>query len=136
MNIFFDIDMTLINPLDRAIRPYAKWCVGQLKKAHHSIYLWSRRGKENCLDVAKTLGIPEGHCFKKPPLINLEKIAYLPVRPDFVIDDDPEDVTHAWPGMLVLPYCASYTAADDKEMIRVLDIIVPVEKASKRKPRP
>lgn len=136
MKIFFDIDETLINPLDRAIRPYAKWCIRNLKKANHSIYLWSRRGEENCWDVAKALGIPLDNCFKKPPMANLKEIAHLPVRPDFIIDDDPTDVLSVWQGMLVLPYCASYTAAEDKEMIRVLDTLVPVEKASMRKPRP
>ena len=136
MKIFFDIDQTLINPLDRAIRPYAKWCMRELKKANHSIYLWSRAGEKNCWDVAKVLGIPLDNCFKKPPMTNLKNIDHLPMRPDFIIDDDPTDVLSIWQGMLVLPYCATYTAAEDKEMIRVLDTLVPVEKASMRKPRP
>lgn len=136
MNIFFDIDQTLIYPGDRTMRPYAKWCLNYLKKNGHDIYLWSRRGEENCYDVAVLLGISLSRCFSKPPFTNLRDITHLTAYPEYCIDDDPSDVLTAWPGILVLPYMASYTAKEDKELVRVADTIVPVELEKQRHPRP
>ncbi len=123
MNIYFDVDQTLIFPMTRSLRPYAKWCIDNLKKAGHSIYIWSRRGEENCWDIARLVGVSLDNCANKPPLTNLKRITHLSARPHFCIDDDPEDVIRVWPGMLVLPYC--FETEEDKEMLRVLDSIAP-----------
>jgi hypothetical protein len=136
MNIFFDIDMTLINPLDRQLRPYAAWAIKELTKAGNTIFLWSHRGEENCTDVAQKVGVPQIRCFMKPPFDNLKRVAHIPHTVDFCVDDDMNSVLKEWPGILVLPYSASYTAKDDKELVRVVNNLVPIELEKKRHPKP
>jgi len=131
MNIFFDIDDTLIAPGTRKLRPWSQWCVKHLRDAGHIIYLWSHGGKKNCKDVAIKLQVPPSKCFAKPGWDNFENHKHIIdnlgalISIDLCIDDDPQDMPAFYPGMTVLPYCADFTPEQDKEMLRVLDSIAP-----------
>lgn len=135
MNIFFDIDQTLIYPGTRKIRPYAKWSIGRIQKAGHRVFLWSHRGEQNCWDVAKGVGVSLNNCYDKPPFENLFDAAHIPHVINYCVDDDPKDMPMVFPGLTVLPYCAEYEPQDDQEMLRVLDILAPGP-GNRKKPTP
>lgn len=84
MNVFFDVDHTLVWPTAEAntLRPYAHEAMKRLKAAGHSVFVWSAGGQEY---VRKTVELHEltpfvDGCFDKDPRVEQ--------APDFIIDDD------------------------------------------------
>ena len=131
MNIFFDIDQTLIEPSTRQLRPWSEWCIKHLQEYGHEIFLWSHVGWTNCVDVGLKMQIARWKWFTKPGLDNMADHSHIvdqignQVKIDLCIDDDPTDMPNFYQGMTVLPYFATYDEQIDQEMLRILDCLAP-----------
>jgi hypothetical protein len=117
MNIFFDVDHTIIDS-DNRLRPGVRDVFARLFEAGHSIYLWSGIGAR--WEIVRACGLEPwvAGCFDKP-LYHYEAMLAplgIPVRPDFVVDDHPH-LVHAFGGSVVAPYRSPN--ASDTEMDRV-----------------
>lgn len=84
MNIFFDVDHTLVFATQHAnnLRPGAHAAFRRLKAEGHMVYVWSAGGKDYVEKVVEIHGLIEwvDGCFDKDPKVE--------PRPDFIIDDD------------------------------------------------
>ena len=121
MNIFFDVDFTLIT-WDYRLRPHVREVFQRLKDDGHTVYLWSGVGKR--WEVVEQFALHDliADCFEKPLYRHAERLADLGVtiRPDFVIDDHLEPVD-AFGGVQIEP---PHTPLDaDTEMLRVYEAI-------------
>lgn len=121
MNIFFDVDFTLIT-WDYRLRPHVKEVFQLLKDDGHTLYLWSGVGKR--WEIVEQFGLHEwvADCFEKPLYRHHERLGELgvPLVPDFVVDDHEEPVT-AFGGALILPPNTPLDA--DREMLRIYEAI-------------
>ena len=114
MNIFFDVDHTLvyIDQHTNALRPGAQDAMRKLKAAGHGVFVWSASGLAHVERVVHMHGLSEwvDGMFDKDPRVQ--------PYPDWIIDDD-------W--CLVEKYgghCVSqYKAVDDSdsELITALE---------------
>jgi FMN phosphatase YigB (HAD superfamily) len=93
MNIFFDVDHTLIT-WDYRLRPFVREVFARLCADGHAIYLWSGRGRR--WEVVQRFRLERyvAGCFDKPLYDHAARLHELgiDVYPDFVIDDHPEPV--------------------------------------------
>ena len=91
MNIFFDVDYTLIT-WDVKLRPGVREVFDKLKSEGHTIYLWSGVGPR--WEVVRRFELHDhvADCFWKPLYNHHERMVELgvTVTPDFVIDDHQE----------------------------------------------
>lgn len=121
MNIFFDVDSTIIS-WNEELRPHVKEVFQHLKEEGHKIYVWSGVGIR--WDVIERHGLKPfvTKCFVKPTFNYRESLTSLgvDVHPDFCIDDH-EELTRALGGMPVKPYFLS--DVNDREMLRVYETI-------------
>ncbi len=121
MNIFFDVDDTLIT-WDVRLRPNVSDVFARLREDGHTIYLWSGYGPR--WEVVKRFELAEHivDCFWKPLYDHHSRLEELgvPFVPDYVVDDHPDIIT-AFGGSLINP--ASSTYFEDKEMWRVYEAI-------------
>ena len=104
MNIFFDVDYTLMGA-DGSLRHRAEEVFQQLLDDGHKIYIWSGAG--NRTQDIRRLGLEDyvSKVFLKP-LEDFEsgmKTFGVDVRPEFIIDDHPEIVKN-FGGFLCRPY--------------------------------
>ena len=119
MNIFFDVDFTLIT-WDYRLRPHVREVFQRLKDDGHAVYLWSGVGRR--WEIVEQFGLHEyiADCFEKPLFRHVDRLTELgvTVRPDFVIDDHAEPVD-AFGGVHIRP---PHTPLDaDTEMLRVYE---------------
>ena len=88
MNIFFDVDYTLIT-WDVKLRPGVREVFAKLREEGHTIYLWSGVGPR--WEVVRRFELHEHvtDCFWKPLYDHHARLGELgiTVMPDFVIDD-------------------------------------------------
>lgn len=121
MNVFFDVDATLIAD-DKSLRPHVHNVFEKLIEDGHDIYIWSGVGlrwdiikRHNLQDLIK-------NCFVKPLWAHHERLSSLGVepKPDFCVDDHME-IIMAFGGVTVMPYY--YPNQRDQEMLRVYDAI-------------
>ena len=93
MNIFFDVDYTLIT-WDVKLRPGVREVFEKLRNEGHVIYLWSGVGPRWEVVRRFDLGDLVADCFWKPLYDHHARMAELgvTVRPDYVIDDHQEIV--------------------------------------------
>jgi hypothetical protein len=121
MNIFFDVDFTLIT-WDYRLRPHVREVFQQLVDEGHTLYLWSGMGKR--WDVVEQFKLHTWvtDCFEKPLYDHRTRLDELGVtaEPDFVIDDHQEPVT-AFGGALIQPPTTPLDA--DREMLRIYESI-------------
>ena len=122
MNIFFDVDGTIVGSYDVKLRPMVREVFEQLRADGHTIYIWSGVGlrwKEIDLHCLRPL---IEACYWKPRWDHRERLAELGVDvfPDFVIDDHQE-VVAAFGGVTVHPF--DFYDPRDREMERVYRII-------------
>ncbi|MBI2760200.1 MAG: hypothetical protein HYX51_02095 [Chloroflexi bacterium] len=121
MNIFFDVDHTIIDS-DNRPRPGVRDLFAWLREDGHAVYLWSGIGARTEVVEANDLGGLVAGCYDKP-LYQYERMLGplgIPVRPDFVVDDHPH-LVHAFGGCVVSRYLRE--DPDDAEMERVYDEI-------------
>ena len=117
MNIFFDVDHTIIDS-DNRLRPGVRALFERLCAHGHTLYLWSGIGAR--WEIVRDNGLEElvAGCYDKP-LYQYERMLAplgIPVRPDFVVDDHPH-LVHAFGGCVVRSYLKPDPA--DREMERV-----------------
>jgi hypothetical protein len=96
VNVFFDIDNTIIGTIDGSVRPGTHEVFEQLVDRGHDVYIWSGMGVR-WAEVRKAGLEPfiKG-VYQKPMSHYEEGLAYygVPVTPDFIVDDHPEIVEH------------------------------------------
>ena len=121
MNVFFDVDDTLIT-WDYRLRPHVREVFTQLRADGHTIYLWSGMGRR--WEVVERFGLHDlvADCFQKPLYNYVARLTELGVTvyPDFVIDDY-EDPVQVFGGYRIPPPHAPL--AEDRELLRVYDAI-------------
>ncbi len=125
MNIFFDMDYTILSATGR-LRPRVVETFNQLREDGHSLYIWSGIGVR--VAEVRDLGLlplVQG-VYEKPVqdyrrmLAGMLRRGELPTSPDFVVDDYPE-VVSALGGVSVRPYVND--DPEDREMARVYEAI-------------
>lgn len=121
MNIFFDVDATLIAD-DGSLRPYVREVFEKLAEEGHHIYVWSGVGIR--WEVVKRHNLEHivRNCFVKPLWAHHERLGQLGVspKPDFCVDDHLEIIL-AFGGVTVMPYY--YPNPRDREMHRVYEAV-------------
>ena len=121
MNIFFDVDSTLIT-WDVKLRPGVHEVFQQLRDDGHTLYLWSGMGPR--WEVVERFDLHEHvvDCYWKPLYNHRERLHELgiPLTPDYVIDDHAE-VVEAFVGSVILP--PDVPLQRDREMWRVYEDI-------------
>ena len=119
MNIFFDVDDTLIT-WDVKLRPHVHDVFEQLNRDGHTVYLWSGYGPR--WEVVRRFELHDHikDCHWKPLHDHHERLAELgvPHVPDYVVDDHV-DITTAFRGTLVFP--AGKPFVEDREMWRAYE---------------
>lgn len=121
MNIFFDVDDTLVT-WDFRLRPHVREVFQRLRDDGHAIYVWSGRGKRWDVVLHYELKDLIVTCHEKPLEDFHDKLAELgvDVPPDFVIDDY-YSVVHAFGGYYIAPPRNPFDK--DREMWRVYDAV-------------
>ena len=123
MNIFFDVDYTIIGYMGD-LRPFVREVFEQLKADGHTIYLWSGVGIRN--EVVKQYQLQEliSGCYMKPTWDYHNALTRLgiPVMPQFVVDDHL-GVVNAFGGVCVRRYDGGPFDRDDREMQRVYQVV-------------
>jgi phosphoglycolate phosphatase-like HAD superfamily hydrolase len=117
MNIFFDVDHTIIDS-DNRLRPGVIELFQRLHAEGHTLYLWSGIGQRWEIVERYALGEFVTTCFDKP-LANYEAMLTppgIPCWPEFVVDDHPH-LVHAFSGCVVRRYLTPDPR--DREMERV-----------------
>jgi hypothetical protein len=114
--VLLSYDRTIQNVSDRQLRPYAKDLIQALESVGVTNYVWSRAGEGNARDAAKRVGLPENRAFAKPEFETPDSVDHLPVRPDLVIDDNPDETVLMYPHVMIPPY----SGGEDEN---ILDII-------------
>lgn len=121
MNIFFDVDFTLIT-WDYRLRPHVREVFQRLTDEGHTLYLWSGMGER--WDIVEQFALHEwvAGCFAKPLYDHAARLTELGITavPDFVVDDHAEPVA-VFGGAVIEPPRAPLDA--DREMLRIYDAI-------------
>jgi phosphoglycolate phosphatase-like HAD superfamily hydrolase len=121
MNIFFDVDHTIIDSSNR-LRPGVRELLERLHADGHMLYLWSGLGQRWEIVDRYGLGGLITDCFDKPLYAHERMLRPLgvTVRPDFVVDDHPH-LVHTFGGCTVERYLTEDST--DDEMERVYGVI-------------
>lgn len=121
MNIFFDVDDTLVT-WDSRLRPHVRDVFLRLRNDGHRIYLWSGRGKRWEVVLKHALSDLIVTCHEKPLEDHRAKLPELGVDvwPDFVIDDHYA-VVHAFGGYWIAPPRGPLER--DRELYRAYDAV-------------
>ena len=129
MNLFFDIDYTLVS-MQGFLRPHVHEVFAQLKKDGHTIYVWSGMGvRWNVVEAHGLVPYVSG-VHSKPihdyhmAVEMMLRSSELPVKPDFIVDDYPE-IVEVFSGMAIKPYW--FQDLKDQEMDRAYRIIKDVQ---------
>ncbi len=113
MRVFWDVDGTLISYNDdypitkaenRELRPHAREVISLLEAVGIENYVWSRAGQGNAQEATHRLGLSSDRAFAKPEFETPEDLQNVPVTPDLVIDDDPDETILVYPHVLVPVY--------------------------------
>jgi hypothetical protein len=129
MNIFFDVDHTIIDG-DNHLRPGVRGLFARLREDGHAVYLWSGIGARWEVVEANGLADLVAGCYDKP-LYQYERMLAplgIPVRPDFVVDDHPH-LVYAFGGCMVSRYLRA--DPDDVEMERVYGEVAKVARRAR-----
>ncbi len=121
MNIFFDVDDTLVT-WDFRLRPQVREVFEALRDEGHHLYVWSGRGKRWDVVCRYKLGDLIVTCHEKPLEDHHKQLAVLGVDvwPDFVIDDYYA-VVHAFGGYWICP--PRSPIEQDRQMWRAYDAV-------------
>ena len=123
MNVFFDVDDTLIARFDGSLRPLTREVFAKLVSDGHELYVWSGIGLRY-FEVNK-FGLRPfvRDLFRKPLAEHRASLVRLGigVEPHFVIDDHQE-VVDVFGGHLIAPY--SFPDPLDREMEVVYEKVV------------
>ncbi len=132
MNVFFDVDYTIVDSEGEVLRPYVKEVFQQLAADGHAVYLWSGMGVR--WEVVEAHGLQETiqGCFQKPIRNYQEEWVGVgvPFRPDYVVDDTPAVVSAF--GGFVIPCFSPWNTPDDREMLRAYAAIKQFAEANRQ----
>lgn len=120
MNIFFDVDLTLLSE-DGKLRPGATELFQKLRQDGQTVYLWSGNGLR--WSFVDRYGLREliAGCLYKPLYdVRAALLRQGIAPPDFCVDDDPAYVEE-FGGVAVKPF--GLEDPDDKEMERVYEAV-------------
>ena len=142
LNIFFDMDYTILEIDYGTLRPGVKQLFERLQADGHTVYIWSAMGARP--EEIRALGLQDlvGGVFDKPwenyerSLRGMLAREEIPVRPDLVVDDTAA-IVRVFGGIVVQQYgalsadavaarisgAAATGPANDQEMERVYRII-------------
>ena len=142
LNIFFDMDYTILEIDYGTLRPGVKQLFEGLRTDGHTLYIWSAMGARP--EEVRALGLEDmvSGVFDKPwenyerSLRGMLTRKEIPVRPDLVVDDTAA-IVRAFGGIVVQQYgalsadavaartggAAATGPANDQEMERVYRII-------------
>jgi hypothetical protein len=118
MNIFFDMDDTIIASDDSSLRPRVREVFERLRTDGHAVYIWSAMGKRWSEIDQHGLRELVTDAFHKP-MNNFQRALKwkdIDVQPDFVVDDFPE-ILREFPGCTIKPY--QMADPSDREMENV-----------------
>lgn len=127
MNVFFDMDYTIIETDNGTLRPGVVELFQRLVTDGHSIYIWSGMGARTEEVIALGLHEMVEGVFRKPwekyeetvwEMLNTDEI---PVRPDLVVDDTAA-IVRVFGGIVVRHY-GSLSPPSDREMDHVYRVI-------------
>lgn len=121
MNIFFDVDDTLVT-WDSRLRPHVREVFQRLRDDGHHLYVWSGRGRRWEVVTKHQLSDLIVTCHEKPLVDHHQQLTALgvDVSPDFVVDDHYA-VVHAFGGYWIAP--PRHPAQPDRELWRVYDAV-------------
>ena len=121
MNVFFDVDDTLIT-WDFRLRPHVREVFQQFRDDGHRVYLWSGRGKRWEVVLRYQLSDVIVTCHEKPLDHHHAKLAErgVDVWPDFVVDDHYA-VVHAFGGYWIAP--PRHPFEQDRQMWRAYEAV-------------
>jgi hypothetical protein len=122
VNIFFDVDATIVGTCDGKLRPLVREVFGQLRADGHVVYIWSGVGLRWPVVDQHGLRPLIAGCFQKPIWNHRARLAHLEiaVAPEFVVDDHAE-VVEVFGGVTVEPFY--YDDPRDREMERVYRVV-------------
>lgn len=127
MNIFFDMDYTILEIDNGTLRPFVREVFERLSADGHTLYIWSGVGARTDEVIALGLRDLVSGVFPKPwenyecTVDEMLTNGEIPVRPDIVVDDTSA-IVRALGGIVVRPY-GSLSAPGDHEMKRVYRIV-------------
>ncbi|MDE3194046.1 MAG: HAD family hydrolase [Chloroflexota bacterium] len=121
MNVFFDVDDTLICGLDGTLRPHVADIFARIRADGHAIYVWSSAGRRWQDLERHGLHAFVSECYLKPDgdyerTLRAQNVA----EPHFVVDDH-RDIVDVFGGCQVRPYLEPDVG--DTEMIRAYDAL-------------
>jgi hypothetical protein len=122
VNVFFDVDATIMGSNDGSLRPGVRELFTWLRDGGYVVYIWSGVGlRWHDIDRHDLRSLVET-CFQKPIFNHHARLTALAVtvQPEFVVDDHVE-VVDAFGGITVEPFY--YFDPGDREMERVYDAI-------------
>lgn len=121
MNVFFDVDYTIIS-YEGVLRPHVLDVFKALVEDGHKIYIWSGVGLRHEVVRHHGLGPYVSGIYVKPIERYREMLPKLGVdiTPDFIVDDHRE-IVEVFGGMQISPY--SYPSRHDTEMLRAYNLI-------------
>jgi hypothetical protein len=127
MNIFFDMDYTILEIDNGTLRPLVREVFEALAAEGHTLYVWSGVGART--DEVTALGLADlvSGVFPKPweeyerTVEEMLTLGIIPVRPDIVVDDTAA-IVRALGGIVVSAY-GSLSRPGDTEMERVYSLI-------------
>jgi hypothetical protein len=127
MNIFFDVDETLI-AYDGSLRPGTRSVFERLVSDGHHVYIWSGRGVRTGEVHRAGLGDLVSGIYQKPLNEFEAGVARIgiPVFPDFVIDDYP-GIVEFFGGLCIRPYHGG--AQSDNELSDLPELVRGLESA-------
>jgi hypothetical protein len=102
MNIFFDVDHTMIGE-DNTLRPGVKDTLKALQRGRHILFAWSGDSLRTGTVEEHGLGQYFSGVFRKPTSNYVEVARALSVEVEFVVDDYPQAV-RVFGGVCVGPY--------------------------------
>jgi hypothetical protein len=114
VNVFFDVDYTILGGIDGSLRPGTLEVFEQLVGLGHNVYVWSGVGVR-WTEVRRAGLEPFVSGVYQKPLSQFNEglTRYnIPVVPDFIIDDYPGIVGH-FGGLCIKPYESRHYPDDE-----------------------
>lgn len=133
MNVFFDVDDTILCGLDGSLRPGVEETFERITADGHAIYVWSSAGRRWPDLELHGLRRFVSDCYIKPAADHERTLDVQSVpAPHFVVDDQ-QDIVGVFGGCRVKPYAERDSG--DTEMRRVYETLCEFVKQGDSAPR-
>ncbi len=121
MNVFFDVDDTILCGQDGSLRPHVEETFARITADGHAIYVWSSAGRRWPDLERHGLRRFVSECYVKPDADHQRTLDVQSVPPPHFVVDDHEDIVGFFGGCRVTPYAARDLG--DTEMRRVYETL-------------